>query len=633
MGSEDPSTASTLRFTVLLVAAVGLLTGSTAAAAGSHGSVHDAGLAEDTATETPASHDSGDVPGAAEGYLVEALADAQAPTVITFAPGPDALDALPGTQPVRDDLYYANLAGEIVHVDLAWTPLGPDAVDRTVLAEGFNQPLGVAFDDGEMYVADSYDHEVADRPAGVVYEVDPGTGQREAIVDGIPNGQHNVNHIRFGPDDRLYLPVGNPNDSGNGTGTGHTDIFPYTGAFLSVDVDRLATEGPAVLHWEDEQGDPIEDDEIVDHPRNQDFAAKVDVLAFGFRNVFDITWAPEDLPFASQAYTATNGADNPNSLDTLEQIHPNTHHGYPFCVSQGNPGQVTDLGKEHWDGSPHTGVDCQNKPPAEALLGYHVCATGLDFPTTAQQGYPDFTFPEESRSSVFVGECAFFQAQNTVQETLEHPSRHNTAHKVTQVRLDETGSARDVDPFLEGLALPTDVQFGPDGAMYVADAGTILRVAPTPAAGLPPIDLVPTPASQDNEAPVLAVGQSFAPQILVVPNGTTLEWTSGAIPHTVTSSEALCSPDGTHCEGDGDFDGALSGVADTYRRTFDQPGVFPYFCEFHYQLGMTGLVVVLDPEDPTAVGPEAIVDALGGPPAGPLDRSGSAGHGHLPGPG
>jgi glucose/arabinose dehydrogenase/plastocyanin len=639
MGTRDATgwrDARTLRRAALFVAVVGLLAGPAAVAAGDHGSTP-----VDEAPAHPASHDSAGVPGVAEGFLAHAIADAQAPTAITFHPGPDVADDLPSTGPVTEDLYYANLNGEIVHVDLAWTPLGPAAVDRTVVADGFDQPLGVAFDDeGTMYVSDSYDHEAADRPVGVVYALDPATGDREAIVDGVPNGQHNINHLRFGPDDRLYLPVGNPNDSGNGTGTGHTDIFPYTGAFLSVDTDRLADEGPAVLYWEDGSGTAIDDDELVDHPRNQDFADKVDVLAFGFRNIFDITWAPEDLPFAGAAYTGTNGADNPNSQDTVERIQPGAHHGYPFCISTGAPGQTEELAKEHWAGSPHTDFDCQRSPPAEALLGYHVCATGIDFPSDPEPGHPDFSFPEDRSSSLFVGECAFFQAQNTIQENLEHASRHNTAHKVSEVELDETGDAQDVDAFLEGLALPTDVQFGPDGAMYVADAGTILRVAPTPAASAFPGELVPEPLKRDQPAPVAAVGNSFLPQALVVPTGTALAWTGGPLAHTVTSSQAVCSSateDECRYNADDDtaFNGLVGGVGDTFEHTFEEAGVYPYYCEFHYQLGMTGLVVAVDPGDPTAVGPEDVVQALGvdqAQQAPGLAHGAGDGHGHVHAP-
>lgn len=622
----DPTSRGRLRLALLLVATVGLVGGPAAMAAGSHAPARDAVDAEaDGPPQVQASHDAAEVPRVAEGFVAQVVADAQAPTVLAFHPGPDALDDLPSTDPPTEDLYYANLAGQVVHVDLAWTPLGPAAVDRTVVADGFNRPLGVAFDGDTMYVSDSYEHEVADRPVGIVYAVDLQTGDREAIVDGVPNGQHNINHIRIGPDDRLYLPVGNPNDSGNGTGTGHTDIFPYTGAFLSVDVDRLAAEGPAILYWEDTDGNEIADDDIVDHPRNQDFADKVEVFAFGFRNIFGITWAPDQLPFAGEAYTATNGADDPNSPDTLERLQEGAHHGYPFCISDGEPGQTEDLAKQHWAGSPHTDLPCQDRPPAEALLGYHVCSTGLDFPREAEPGHPDFTFPEERASSVFVGECAVFFGGSWLEENLEHPSRHNTAHQVTEVSLDETGSAESVGTFAEGLALPTDVQFGPDGAMYVADAGEILRVAPSPLADELADQLSPAPDTGGATAPVAAVGQSFLPQAVVVPTGTTLEWTGGPLPHTVTSSTSVCtSATEEHCENNdgeaGSFDGLVTGVGDTYQHTFEEPGVYPYFCRFHYPLGMTGLVVAVDPADPTAVGPQDIVDAVG------LESAGTGSH-------
>ncbi len=568
---------------------------------------------DDPATEmlhTPASHNSQAVPEVAEGFLVQHLAPATVPTAVTFHDGESPLEAVPGTEETTQDLYYTDLAGNVNHLDLLWSPVGPVVVGQETLAEGFTQPLGLTFgEDGTLYVSDSYTHETADRPVGIVYAVDPDTGDREAIVDGVPAGQHHINQIEFGPDDRLYLPVGNPNDSGNGTGTGHTDIFPYSGAFLSVDVDEVRGD-PAVLHWEDEDGNPIPDDDIVDHDRNQDFAEKVDVFAFGFRNIYGVTWAPDHLPFAGEMYTGTNGGDTPASQDTFYKVQEDTHHGYPFCASQGDPGATDGIVKEAWEGSPHEDFNCDRSPPAQALLGWHVCATGLDIPTLAEPGYPDFTFPDEMRSSAFVGECAVFSADSWLEKNLEHPSTHNTAHQVTRVALDEDGEATDVREFIEGLALPTDVEFGPDGAMYIADAEKLLRVAPTMASG------TETPLSTVN-APVQTAGATFLPQITIVPTGVPVEWNGGALLHTVTTSDQLCTPgDNEACQPNADeedentFSEALPSGG-TVTHAFTEAGVYPYYCIPHQQLGMTGMVIAVDPADPTAVGPEDVQEALG----------------------
>jgi plastocyanin len=92
---------------------------------------------------------------------------------------------------------------------------------------------------------------------------------------------------------------------------------------------------------------------------------------------------------------------------------------------------------------------------------------------------------------------------------------------------------------------------------------------------------------------VLSVETLFVPPVLVVPAGTTLEWqnTIGGIPHTVTSAASITDalagkPDGTFR-----FPLAVGGTNAKY--TFNQSGVFSYFCEYHFGMGMVGMVVVL----------------------------------------
>jgi glucose/arabinose dehydrogenase len=58
-------------------------------------------------------------------------------------------------------------------------------------------------------------------------------------------------------------------------------------------------------------------------------------------------------------------------------------------------------------------------------------------------------------------------------------STRNSAHKVTRVGFEE-GEAIELRDFVTGLSLPTDVRFGPQGAMYVADLEGIYRVQPRP---------------------------------------------------------------------------------------------------------------------------------------------------------
>lgn len=565
-----------------------------------------------------------------DGFGLTTLTPATSPTALRFGPG----------GPDGPDLYATTLAGTVQRYHLQWTPLGPVLEDTSVAATGFRLPLGLAFDDdGDLLVSDSdgegdtADSEAAERPLGKVVHVDAATGERSTIVEGLPNGQHNTNQIRFGPDGLLYLPNGNPNDHGNQTdpdvdtesGTDHTDIFPYSGAFLAVDVDGVdpnlpdtTPASPAVLHWTNATGARIPDDDVVGHPLNEDFADKVHVLAHGFRNIFGIAFAPGDLPFADAPYTAMNGADDPSSQDTLFEIQPGADHGFPFCYDRGPQGGVGDaIVKEANPDTPDpsiTDADCREKPAATATLGWHTCSTGLDFPTDGADGPTtqgpagtgfDWSFPADHQRSVYVGECSVFFVNDWAERQLEDGySTHSNSHKVARVALNETGEATEVRDFVKGLTLPTDVQFGPDGAMYVADAEGIHRVAPLPE---------PAEAGPDAAVPVVAAGQSFLPPLTVVAEGTTVRWIGGAISHTVTASDEPCvphlAPGGcSPADGSPSFDALLDGAGDTAEHTFQEAGNQPYYCRFHYQLGMVGSVLVVDPDDPQATA-EALDEA------------------------
>jgi plastocyanin len=72
---------------------------------------------------------------------------------------------------------------------------------------------------------------------------------------------------------------------------------------------------------------------------------------------------------------------------------------------------------------------------------------------------------------------------------------------------------------------------------------------------------------------------TYVPASLEIPIGTTVTWTnSDAAPHTATAQDREALQSGTLTQGE------------SYSQTFDQPGTFDYFCEFH--ANMKGTIVV-----------------------------------------
>jgi plastocyanin len=72
---------------------------------------------------------------------------------------------------------------------------------------------------------------------------------------------------------------------------------------------------------------------------------------------------------------------------------------------------------------------------------------------------------------------------------------------------------------------------------------------------------------------------AYVPDSVEIPVGGTVTWTnSDTVPHTATAKEREALQSGTLNPGD------------SYSQTFDQPGTFDYFCEFH--ANMKGTIIV-----------------------------------------
>lgn len=81
------------------------------------------------------------------------------------------------------------------------------------------------------------------------------------------------------------------------------------------------------------------------------------------------------------------------------------------------------------------------------------------------------------------------------------------------------------------------------------------------------------------------VGFDFVPDSLIVLYGDTVLWiNSTTIIHTTTS--------GTNGVPDGLWDSGNMSPNDSFSFVFDTLGTFPYYCTLHWQLGMTGVIVV-----------------------------------------
>ena len=215
--------------------------------------------------------------------------------------------------------------------------------DKTyVLAEGLNQPNGVAYKDGDLYIGEISRISVM-RNVAANLENPP---RMETIRDDFPTeSHHGAKHIAFGPDGKLYIPIGAPCNI----------CLKEDERFASI--MRMNADG-----------------------------SELELFASGVRNTVGLDWHPE----TNELWFTDNGRDwlgdnKPN--DELNRAREKgIHFGYPFCHN----GDLPD---------PKFGAqrDCTEfEPPVQKLLPQ---TAPLRLAFLENDG-----FPEEYRSSILIAE-------------------------------------------------------------------------------------------------------------------------------------------------------------------------------------------------------------------------------------
>lgn len=221
---------------------------------------------------------------------------------------------------------------------------------RYEIASGLNRPNGVAFHDGDLYVAeisrvlrlDDIDNRLDSPPQPVVVTAD------------LPDRRHHGwKFIRFGPDGRLYVPVGAPCN-------------------ICDEGDPFAT----ILRLDDD--------------------GAYEVVARGVRNTVGFDWHPG----TGHLWFTDNGRDMmgdevpPDELNVLTE--DGQHFGYPYCHGQ-------DIADPEFG----EGKSCAEFVPPAIDLGPHVGAIGMRF-------YRGDAFPERYRGQIFIAEHGSWNRSNKI---------------------------------------------------------------------------------------------------------------------------------------------------------------------------------------------------------------------------
>lgn len=280
------------------------------------------------------------------------------------------------------------------------------------IAEKLNEPNGVAFKDGALYVGEinriikfeKIEENLEKPPAFKI------------INDTYPSDQHHGwKFIAFGPDQKLYVPVGAPCNV--------CEVKdPYAG------ITRLQSDG-----------------------------SHKEIFARGVRNTVGFDWHP----ITHELWFTDNGRDMlgddlpPDELNRAPKLGLN--FGFPFC----HGGEILD---------PEFGQNknCADFTAPEQKLGAHVAALGMRF-------YTGHQFPEEYRNQIFVAEHGSWNRSTPIGYRIELVKLGSNGHAISSEIFAQGWLAKDGKP----TGRPVDVLVAPDGALLVSDdfANCIYRIS------------------------------------------------------------------------------------------------------------------------------------------------------------
>ncbi len=310
----------------------------------------------------------------------------------------------------RGTLFVGTNEGRVFALTLPAPGAAGTATIR-VVASGLREPAGVAFRDGALYVSavsrilrfDDIESRLDAPPAPAV------------VTDQFPtDGHHGRKFIAFGPDGKLYVPVGAPCN------------------ICAPDPDRYANI-----------------------QRMNPDGSNREVIARGVRNSVGFDWDPRTKDF----WFTSNGRDNmgddvpPDTLNHLTKAPQ--HFGYPYC----HGGTIPD---------PEFGARraCSEFTPPAQNLGPHVAALGMRFYTGTQ-------FPADYRGAIFIAEHGSWNRSRKIGYRVTVVKLDAKRNPVSYAPFAEGWLQGE-----SAWGRPADVLVAPDGSLLVADdsAGAIYRI-------------------------------------------------------------------------------------------------------------------------------------------------------------
>ena len=289
----------------------------------------------------------------------------------------------------------------------------------TIVTEGDNMtmPNGVAFYNGDLYVA-----EVSKLWKFPDIENNLENPKKELIYDDYPTDKHHGwKYIAFGPDGKLYVPVGTP-----------CNICESRDEIYAT-ITRMNPDG-----------------------------TEREIYVSGIRNTVGFTWHPE----TGEMWFTDNGRDNIGSTQEETDNSPpcelnrvgvlGQHFGYPYC----HAGEILD---PQFGG----GKNCDDYVKPAQNLGPHVAPLGLKFAVTKN-------FPTIYKNKIFIAEHGSWNRSKKIGYRIQMVTEQNGQGISYDTFAD--GWLDNVSQEVWGR--PVDLVWTEDGSMLLSDdmSGTVYRI-------------------------------------------------------------------------------------------------------------------------------------------------------------